>query len=253
MPSSAYHNVDNPTQTHAPTTIKSCISVALAAALILLTLFSALEMALVSSMVYWLHYRAGQDFTVAYNSSFFSLHGKPLTLLGDQGHTSNGAAGTAFLLVGLGGFLALWARGRGKHGRRFYHFWLSMTLISALLSLAAMMYTVFLTTRHANQNIDIALASTLHNRPYPDYVAYALDAWTPENWFTAVLQLPLAKPSEIRDIKSHLVVMMAWRWNLMAVAGFGVDVCWLACVDYLVRRRERSAVDGEDKEGKRSA
>ena len=81
--------------------------IALSVALAILMLAAGLELASISSMVYWLHYRAGKDFTIAYQDSTFSLHGKPENLLVDQGHTSNGAAGTAFVLVSLLGFVAL--------------------------------------------------------------------------------------------------------------------------------------------------
>ncbi|KAK5132882.1 hypothetical protein LTR08_008402 [Meristemomyces frigidus] len=253
MAITTYHNPHNRTQTHS-TTAMSFVPTALAVALGLLMLDAALEMALISSMVYWLHYRAGKDFTVTYAGTAFSLHGKPLGLLGDQGHTSNGAAGTAFVLIGLGGILALWARSRDKHGRRFYHFWLAMTAVSVLLTLAALIWTFYLTNDHAGQTIDVALASTLDNHPYPDYKAYGLDLWTPENWFVAVLQLQLVKAGERRDIESHLKVMKGWRWNLIPLFVLGCVVCALAVADALASRRElrsRRAMEGEEREGKR--
>lgn len=92
----------------------------------LLMLDALLEMALISSMVAWLHRRAGRSFEIDYNGSSFSLHGKPFGLLVDQGHTSNGAAGTAFVLVGLGGILVMALRNRSdsRTGRALYNLWL---------------------------------------------------------------------------------------------------------------------------------
>lgn len=91
-----------------------------------LMLDSAAEMALISGMVAWLHRRAGRSFDIDYDGASFSLHGKPLGLLVDQGHTSNGAAGTAFVVVGLGGILVLLMRSRSdsRVGRALYPFWL---------------------------------------------------------------------------------------------------------------------------------
>ncbi|KAK4543317.1 hypothetical protein LTR36_005676 [Oleoguttula mirabilis] len=229
-------------------------TLALYAAMAVLMVDAALEMATISSMVYWLHYRAGKAFEIDYNLGSFSLHGKPVGLLTNQGHTSNGAAGTAFVAVGLGGILALWSRSRGKHGKRFYHFWLVMTVLSMLLSLAALIYTFLLTNNHAGQTINIALASGLHNEPYPNYVSYPLDLWTPENWLDAVSQLDIARSSDRNDIKSHLDVMKLWRWNLIPLFILGMIVCGLAVMDAFGRRKEmqdKRAMNGYGAEAKR--
>lgn len=216
------------------------------ASIALLMLSSGLELALISSMVYWLHYTAGGSFPVRYNDgTIFSLHGKPEGLLVDQGHTSNGAAGTAFVAVGLGGLLALYLHGRtlrtGKM-RGFsvfmHHFFLVFTVLSVLLTLSALIYTFLITSQHSGQTIDVQLASGLHNEPYPNYVAYPLQQWTPENWFTAVLELDLASDSDRSDIKTHLDLMKAWRWNLIPMFIFGFAVMVFAVVDALQKRRE---------------
>lgn len=83
----------------------------LAGALALLLVDSAIELALISSMVGYLH-RSGA------NRYPFNFHGaqtiqaKPVGLLVDQGHTSNGAAGTALIPVCFGGFIVLWLQRR---------------------------------------------------------------------------------------------------------------------------------------------
>lgn len=99
---------------------------ALKMAIGLLMLDSFLEMALISSMVAWLHRRAGRTFEIDHDGGSFSLHGKPLGLLVDQGHTSNGAAGIAFVIVGLGSILVLSMRSRSgsRVGRALHHLWL---------------------------------------------------------------------------------------------------------------------------------
>lgn len=212
----------------------------------LLMIDSIIELSFISSMVSWLHRRAGGSFDIIYNGSTFSLHGKPLNLLLNQGHTSNGAAGTAFVLIGIGGILALLLRARAhqrpgtalsKFGLVFYHAWLVFTLLSALLTLAALVYVFVVTNDHTGQGINLQLASTLHNEPYPNYVAYPLGAWTPENWFDAVLNLNLASTTDRSDIHNHLVIMRSWRWNLIPMLILGLCVMVLAFTDAFVMRR----------------
>ena len=65
---------------------------------------AVIEVGLVGSMVGFLHDRAGKFFTINGPEGAFNLHGKPKGLLVDQGHTSNGAAGTALILVGVWDF-----------------------------------------------------------------------------------------------------------------------------------------------------
>ncbi|KAF2161112.1 hypothetical protein M409DRAFT_28442 [Zasmidium cellare ATCC 36951] len=210
---------------------------------------SIIELSFVSSMVAWLHRRAGRDFEIAYNGSTYPLHGKPLNLLVNQGHTSNGAAGTAFVLIGMGGILALWLRTRtngflGKFGKFWYTFWLVMTIPSMLLSLAALIYTMVLTYQHDNQTISNAVASQLNNHPYPNYVAYPLDSWTPENWFDAVLKLDLVNSSDRSNIEEHLRVMRGWRWNLIPMFIIGLAVSAVAFAEFLIVRRRRGGAGG---------
>lgn len=92
----------------------------------LLMIDSSLEMALISSMVAWLHRRGGRSFEIDYDGASFSLHGKPRGLFVHQGHVSNGAAGTAFVIVGLGGILALTLRtcSDSRTRRAFHNLWL---------------------------------------------------------------------------------------------------------------------------------
>lgn len=219
------------------------------AAIAVLMVDSIIELSFVSSMVAWLHTRAGRAFEVYASSGDqqeFSLHGKPLNLLLNQGHTSNGAAGTAFVLIGLGGILALTLRnyaarrttgGLRKFGLGWYHFWLVMTVPALLLTLAALIYTFVITHDHAGQTIDVSVASQLNNEPYPNQKAYPLDEWTPENWFTAVLKLNLVSSSDRSDIRGHLDVMRGWRWNLvpMFIIQFGTTL--IAFWDAISARR----------------
>ncbi|KAM3423914.1 hypothetical protein BST61_g1308 [Cercospora zeina] len=232
----------------------ACPPMALKVSLALLMLDSLIETAFISSMVRWLHTRAGQDFLFTSSGRTDSLHGKPLHLLVDQGHTSNGAAGTAFVLIGVGGILALKLRhhaATNPHNTRsstttlskiIYISWFTFTFLSMLLSLGALIYTFILTSSHSGQHIDTSVAATLNNQPYPNQVPYPRDSWTPENWFQAVLDIPLVNQSDRNAINFHLRIMQAWRWNLipMFIFGFAVFVC--AMVDAVAQwRKERRA------------
>lgn len=209
--------------------------------LALLMIDSIIELSFISSMVAWLHHTAGGDFEViapeTQETMSFLLHGKPKNLLLNQGHTSNGAAGTAFVLIGLGGILVLTLRQRVLNGSKFarltaslYRAWLVATVLSALLTLVALAYTFAVTNATKGQQIDITTAVSLDNRPYPNYVAYPKDSWTPETWFEAVVELMLVGRSQRSDIKQHLAVMRAWKWNLipMFLLGLALSVVVVA-------------------------
>jgi hypothetical protein len=81
----------------------------------ILMVVSIIELSFVSAMVGFLHGRANGFFllNVPGNDSpsgpnTLELWAKPENLLEDQGHTSNGAAGTGFVAVGFGGLLMIW-------------------------------------------------------------------------------------------------------------------------------------------------
>jgi hypothetical protein len=212
-----------------------------------------IELSFISSMVAWLHHTAGGGFEVIApetpDTMSFLLHGKPKGLLADQGHTSNGAAGTAFVLVGIGGILVTILRHHALNGTRrpglstrLYHAWIVSTMISAVLTLAALLYTFILTNAHEGQTIDIDLAISLDNRPFPNEVAYPEQFWTPENWFAAVLELPLVDRRQRKDIAHHLTIMRAWRWNLIPLFVLGLILSAAAIVDAWTTRREYKPV-----------
>lgn len=222
-------------------------------ALAALMIDAIIELSFISSMVAWLHHTAGGDFEVIApetpDTMSFLLHGKPKGLLVDQGHTSNGAAGTAFMLVGLGGILVTVLRHQALNGsrrqgmtRKLYHAWIGSTIISAVLTLAALLYTFILTNAHQGQRIDISLAVSLDNRPFPNQVAYPEQFWTPENWFGAVLELPLVDMRQRDDIAHHLTIMRAWRWNLVPLFVLGIALSAVALVDAWTTRREYKPV-----------
>jgi hypothetical protein len=222
-------------------------------ALSALMIDAIIELSFISSMVSWLHHTAGGDFEVIApetpDTMSFLLHGKPKGLLANHGHTSNGAAGTAFVLVGLGGIIATILRHHALNGSRrqglstgLYHAWIVSTIVSAVLTLAALVYTFVLTNAHKGQTIDIGLAASLDNSPFPNQVAYPEQLWTPENWFGAVLELPLVDRHQREDIAHHLTIMRAWRWNLIPLFVLGLVLSAAAIADAWTTRREYKPV-----------
>lgn len=222
-----------------------------------------IEVGFIGSMVGFLHDRAGKFFTIDAPNGTFDLHGKPVGLLADQGHTSNGAAGTAIVLVGILGLLTIFLeRRRARKVSRdnpfenvkksyistgiltnqpqsstsghsgLFIFWVVMTVLSAMLTLAALIYTFVLTAQTDNQTIDLAVAAA-----NAEPLAYPLDQWTPENWFIAVLELPLAHESDRSKIQNNLRLMRGWRWNLIPLLILGLTVAALAVWELVGGRR----------------
>lgn len=228
----------------------------------LLLIDSALELSWVSNMVHWLHaYLGGQFQVLGPDGVPISLHGKPTNLLVDQGHTSNAAAGTALIVVSLGGLLVLYLRSRQRfrsgisnapaHGfvKFLYFFWLTFTVLSTLLAFSALIFVMVVTYQHAGQHIDLELASTLNNHPYPNYAAYPDLAWTPQNWCSALLELPIVGQSVRNEIAFQLRLMHGWQWNLIPLVILDLVVCGLAFRDFAAQRKNsRGSVMMADEE-----
>jgi hypothetical protein len=115
-----------------------------------------------------------------------------------------------------------------------------MTVLSAMLTLAALIYTFVLTAQTDDQTINLTVAAA-----NPEPLMYPLDKWTPENWFVAVLDLPLARDSDRSKISNNLRLMRGWRWNLIPLFILGVVVASLAVWELVGGRRWRQ---GDSKE-----
>jgi hypothetical protein len=74
----------------------------------------------------------------------------------------------------------------------------------------------------------------------PPPAKYPDDRWTPENWYAAVLDLPLVSDDQRRVISSNLTNMRAWRWNLIALFILGFALLVLVVLElFRLRRRDR--------------
>ncbi|KAK5214775.1 hypothetical protein LTR72_012102 [Exophiala xenobiotica] len=198
-----------------------------------------LEVGMIGEMVGFLHDRAGKFFTINASSDPFDIHGKPKNLLVDQGHTSNGAAGTAVILIGLGGFMTLWLEKRRACHSAIFIFWVVMTWLSATLTLSALIYVNVVVAQTDNQSIELSVAEA-----HPDPQRYPLDKWTPDNWFKALLALPLAHDGDRGTLRYHLR-LISGRWNLIPLFVVGAAVALLATSELV---RERRWTTGESRE-----
>lgn len=212
-------------------------------AVALLAIDAAISIGLVTSMVNFLHTSGQGPFRINTNDGSFLMYGEPANLIVNQGHTTNGAGGTALVLIGFGGVLALWLehRSRRKSGTSspVFYLWSILTVLSWLLTLSALIYTFVVTAQTANQTIDIAHLSIPANDPNAVTQPYDLLSWTPENWYKAVLQLNLANQADINLIQDNLRLMVGWRWNIIPLFILGFILMDLVILEHLRIRRSR--------------
>jgi hypothetical protein len=102
-------------------------SIPLVGALVVLMVDSAIELAMISSMVGYLHRSGANRYAFNFSEGPASVPAKPAGLQLNQGHTSNGAAGTALVGICFGGFLMLWLE--RKHSRKVCDFNLDLVKI----------------------------------------------------------------------------------------------------------------------------
>ncbi|KAK4162282.1 hypothetical protein QBC43DRAFT_215770 [Cladorrhinum sp. PSN259] len=217
--------------------------------LALLSIDAAISLALVSSMVAFLHGYGSGPFEIRNpGGSNILLAGHPANLITNQGHTTNGAGGTALILVGVGGIIALLlerrARNRFARSSPVFYIWAVIVVLSCLLSLAALVYTFVETSITDNQSINLAVAQA-NQAP----TRYPLDRWTPENWYMAVLDLSLVDPRDRSGITTNLRLMRGWRWNTIPLFVLGLVLAILVIVEVVrgrkVRREGRYRAPGE--------
>jgi len=226
----------------------------LGAALIVLLIDSAIELALISSMVGYLHrsgantYAFGPVTTNSGGSTVGYLNAKPKGLLLNEGHTSNGAAGTALVLICFGGFLTLWWQRRrerintNQRPSRIFLTYTIFTILSFLLTLVALAYTFAVTNSTRGQHINLDVALQYQGDAYP------LDKWTPENWTKALLEVAIST-NDASYLRHWLHVIVGWKWNLIPMFLIGLVVASLSVMECL---RQRIVARGNGREFARS-
>jgi hypothetical protein len=96
-----------------------------------------------------------------------------------------------------------------------------LQFLAILFTLSAFIFVFVVTYQTTDQQI---LPSIAHSN-----IAYPADKWTPETWFKAVLDLPLAHQDQYDNISNKVRNMVVWRWMLVPifladVAAFGFSV-----------------------------
>lgn len=184
----------------------------------LLMVVSIIELSFISATVGFLHQHGSGTYAAIYDGSTIPVSGAPANLSTNQGHSSNGASGTAFIVVGCCGILALFLRSRpgyhnkslgGLFSRSWYRLWLALNVPALLLTLGSLAYVFAVTRAHEGQRIDLSVAQRV------DGAAYPLHEWTPQNWFEALLRSDLASGSDRDDIRSHYKIARGWEYNLI--------------------------------------
>ncbi|VUC34999.1 unnamed protein product [Clonostachys rosea] len=210
----------------------------------LLMVVAIIELAFVSATVGFLHGPASGTFPFNSDGSTIDLRGEPKNLMTDQGHTSNAAAGTAFILIGLGGSLALFLRSRpnpSKFAIFFYHLWVLVNVLSFLLTFGALVYVFVVTNRYAGQTIDAAVAARLGGEKYD------VGTWTPQGWFSALLELDLVNSSDRSKISTIVHITRGWQYNLIPFFIIQLVETSIAVWDALQRRKVVSPTDSAEK------
>ncbi|KAF3767292.1 hypothetical protein M406DRAFT_321523 [Cryphonectria parasitica EP155] len=211
----------------------------------LVAIASAIELAFISATVAYLVQISKQDLiatNTAGTSEPVNVPSLPANLSVNQGHTSNGAAGTGLIVIALAGSLALLLRSRpgyyastptGLFSRILYRLWLALNVPALLLTLGALAYVFAVTNAHAGQHIDASLL-----RGMSAGSKYPLLEWTPQGWFQALLELDLV-PGDVNlgAIRSHLKIAKGWEYNLIPF--FIVQLAETGCALWDARRRRR--------------
>ncbi|ORY18135.1 hypothetical protein BCR34DRAFT_473825 [Clohesyomyces aquaticus] len=178
----------------------------------LLSAISIANLGLISSMVGFLHDQKDNvgTYQVNWSGNTVQLKVEPKHLWTDQGHTSNGVAGYGFFL-GLFGLYVAW-RQRRRQARNPSKTLLALFILqflAVLFTLSAIIFVFLVTNQTKGQSISPEIARS--------DVAYPADKWTPETWFKAVLDLPLASQDQHDHISSKVTNMVAWRWMLIPI------------------------------------
>lgn len=240
-------------------------------ALVLVVALAGLELGFFSSTLwYLLRGPASASFhfyTGAPDSPFYVLSGTPAHFLLGPGYVAAGAAGAAFLLVGLGGLLALALRDRSRQhdddddddgarpppwplprgaaralGRACYRAWLAVLVPAALLTTAALGCVFVATGARAGQQIRLDVATRLNGT-----APYDFDSWTPQDWFPAVLGLALVENRG--DVQAALSIMRGWQWTLVPLLLVQAAAAALALAEWRRGRGRRKSLDHRHSRG----
>jgi hypothetical protein len=97
-----------------------------------------------------------------------------------------------------------------------------------LFTLSAFIFVFTVTYQTTGQHIREPIAANNVGTNYPEF------DWTPETWFKAVLDLPLAEGYQMADRIRHMV---AWRWILLPIFLVDCVALGITMMAWLKQRR----------------
>ena len=125
-----------------------------------------------------------------------------------------------------------------------------MTVVSFLLTIAALAYTFTITLQTSNQHIDLhypGLVPPINgtgNRIDKTPIRYTLDTWTPQTWYPALLELNQTDEGTITagTLVNRLVFMYGWQYNLIPMLVLQLPITVLAWRFYSDVRKQQHVI-----------
>jgi hypothetical protein len=108
---------------------------------------------------------------------------------------------------------------------------LVLQFLAVLFTLSALVFVFVVTNQTTGQSIRIPISANSQGQNYAEF------NWTPETWFKAVLDLPLADKHTRDEIDSKVTNMVAWRWILVAILVVDVIAFGVTTLAWLRQRR----------------
>lgn len=112
---------------------------------------------------------------------------------------------------------------------------LILQVLAVLFTLSALIFVFLVTNETRGQRILSSIATS--RVPYP------AEKWTPETWYKAVLELPLANRWQHNLISTKVVIMVAWRWILIPLFLLDLLALGFSVREYV--KQKRTVVAGE--------
>ncbi|KAF1943701.1 hypothetical protein EJ02DRAFT_443207 [Clathrospora elynae] len=178
----------------------------------LLSALSITNLALISSMVAWLLEQKHNVHTlqIDWPGNTTPLNVEPKDMWTDQGHESNGVAGYGFFL-GIFGMMTAFRIRKAERPLKSLTALAVLLFLATLFTLSAIIFVFVVTYQTTGQHIREPVASNNIGVNYFEF------QWTPETWFKAVLDLPLADGAKRDQIRDKVTNMVVWRWMLLPI------------------------------------
>lgn len=107
---------------------------------------------------------------------------------------------------------------------------LVLQVLAVLFTLSAIIFVFLVTYQTTGQIIRAPVAANTMGKNYGEF------KWTPETWYQAVLDLPLANQGQRSAIESRVSVMVAWRWMLLPIFIADIIVSGVTMLAWLKQR-----------------